>query len=87
MSRICAVTGAKPGKGHRINRSGKSKKSGGIGMHVTSNTRRNFSPNLKRKRIWVPELKKHVTVKLNARALKTLDKKGAYAVLKKLKLV
>lgn len=87
MARRCSITGAKPVKGHRIIRSGKSKKSGGIGMHVTANTKRVFKPNLREKRVYVPELKRYVTVKLTARALKTLTKNGAYATLKKAGLV
>ncbi len=87
MSRVCSITGTKPSTGHRINRSGKAKKKGGIGTHVTSNTKRTFVPNLQTKRIWVPELKKHVRVKLSARALKTIDKNGAYTVLKEAGLV
>jgi len=83
MSRICELTGTRPIKGSHIWRSGKAKKSGGIGTHVTANTPRVFTPNLKTKRIWVSELKKHVTVKLTARALKTISKNGAYAVLRK----
>ena len=83
MSRRCEVTGAVPVPGHRIIRSGKSKKSGGIGMHVTANTPRKFRPNLRRKKLYVPELGRHVTVRLTARALKTVDKKGAYATLKR----
>ena len=39
-------------------------------------------PNLRSKGIWVPELGKFVRVKLTARALKTLDKNGAYSTLK-----
>ena len=38
-------------------------------------------PNLKTKRVWVPELKKFVTVKATARAFKTLSKNGAYKTL------
>jgi large subunit ribosomal protein L28 len=83
MSRRCEVTGAVPALGHRIIRSGKSKKSGGIGMHVTANTPRKFRPNLRRKKLYVPELGRHVTVRLTARALKTIDKKGAYSTLKR----
>jgi large subunit ribosomal protein L28 len=83
MSRLCDVTGAKPTRGNRILRSGKAKKKGGIGTHITANTPRVFQPNLKTKRVFVPELKRHVTVKLTARALKTLTKNGAYATLKK----
>ena len=83
MSRLCEITGAKPVIGTSILRSGKAKKKGGIGTHVTANTPRVFQPNLKEKRIFVPELKRYITVKLTARALKTLTKNGAYATLKK----
>lgn len=87
MSRICSITGSKPVRGTRINRSGKAKKKGGIGMHVTGNTPRLFNPNLHTKRVWVPEQKRYVKVKLTARGLKTLDKKGVYPTLKKLGLI
>ena len=40
MARICAITGRRPVKGSIINRKGQSKKSGGIGTHVTSITKR-----------------------------------------------
>jgi large subunit ribosomal protein L28 len=48
MARICELTGKRPGKGSIIWRSGKSKKSGGIGTHVTAITKRRFFPNLQR---------------------------------------
>ena len=83
MSRLCEITGAIPTRGNHILRSGKAKKKGGIGMHVTANTPRVFQPNLKQKRIFVPELKRYISVKLTARALKTLTKNGAYVTLKK----
>lgn len=87
MSRSCIITGKKPTRGHTINRSGKAKKKGGIGTHVTSNTPREFVPNLRAKRLWVPELKRFVTLKLSARAMKTMDKNGVYATLKTAGLV
>jgi large subunit ribosomal protein L28 len=87
MSRVCSITGAKPAKGSKIHRRGLAKKKGGIGMHVTKVVPREFVPNLQTKRIWVPELKKFVTVKLTARALKTIAKNGAYPTLKKAGLV
>ncbi|MBX7157512.1 MAG: 50S ribosomal protein L28 [Verrucomicrobiae bacterium] len=83
MARQCQITQAKPVKGSSIIRSGKAKKKGGIGMHVTANTPRNFFPNLKNKKIYVPELKRYVSVKLTARALKTVTRHGAYNTLKK----
>jgi large subunit ribosomal protein L28 len=48
MARICELTGTGPMKGSIIWRSGKSKKSGGIGTHVTAITKRRFMPNLQR---------------------------------------
>ncbi|MCD6049259.1 MAG: ribosomal protein [Verrucomicrobia bacterium] len=48
MSKICELTGKGPIKGSHIWRSGKAKKSGGIGTHVTAITKRRFLPNLQR---------------------------------------
>ena len=87
MSRVCSITGAKPTKGHVIHRRGLAKKKGGVGQHVTANTPRVFIPNLKVRRLWVPELNRFVKVKLTARALKTVTKNGAYRTLKKAGLV
>ncbi len=60
-----------------------AKKKGGVGQHVTANTPRLFTPNLKTRRIWVPELHRFLTVKLTARALKTITKNGAFKTLQK----
>ncbi len=87
MSRVCSITGAKVRRGGKVHRSGLAKKKGGIGRHVTKVVKRNVSPNLHTKRIWVPELTRHVKVKLTARALKTIAKNGAYSTLKKAGLV
>ena len=48
MARICELTGKRPIKGSHIWRSGKAKKKGGIGTHVTATTKRRFFPNLQR---------------------------------------
>jgi len=48
MARRCQLTGKGPVKGSRIWRSGKPKKQGGIGTHVTAITKRRFFPNLQR---------------------------------------
>ena len=48
MARICELTGKRPMKGSIIWRSGKAKKSGGIGTHITAITKRRFFPNLQR---------------------------------------
>ena len=83
MSRICSITGAGVSRGSVIHRRGMAKKKGGVGRHVTKNVPRTFTPNLKTKRLWVPEIGGFVTVKLSTRALKTVAKNGAFATLKK----
>ncbi|GHC66362.1 hypothetical protein GCM10007100_37730 [Roseibacillus persicicus] len=64
-----------------------AKKKGGIGRHVTQVNKRLVTPNLHVKRIWVPELDKFVKVKLTAKALRTINKNGAYVTLKKAGLI
>lgn len=54
MSRICYITGKKRVVGSRISRRGQSKKSGGIGTHVTKKVKRIFKPNLQRVKIMLP---------------------------------
>ena len=87
MSRVCIITGSKPTRGSVIHRRGMAKKKGGVGRHVTKNVPRTFSPNLHEHRIWVPELRKYIRIKVTARGMKTLNKNGAYLTLKKAGLV
>ena len=54
MARICELTGKGPIKGSHIWRSGKAKKKGGIGTHVTAITKRRFFPNLQRVKALMP---------------------------------
>lgn len=54
MARICPISGKRPIKGHHIWRSGKAKKKGGIGTHVTAMTKRRFFPNLQRVKAVLP---------------------------------
>ncbi|MBI3191846.1 MAG: 50S ribosomal protein L28 [Pedosphaera parvula] len=54
MARICELTGKGPIKGNHIWRSGKAKKKGGIGTHVTAITKRRFLPNLQRVKAMLP---------------------------------
>jgi len=63
MSRRCQVTGVGPISGNSIS-------------HAHNKTKRRFLPNLQKKRIWVKELNRFVTVKLSTRALRTISKNG-----------
>ena len=76
MARTCAVTG----------------KSGLMtGRYSNRNRATEFNPggmkrskaNLQKHKVYVPEMGKHITLTLSARAMKTIGKRGAYATLKK----
>ncbi len=68
MARICELTGVGPIKGSHIWRSGKAKKKGGIGMHVTAITKRRFFPNLQRVKAVIDGEVRYVRV--SAKAIK-----------------
>lgn len=63
MSRICQVTGAKPGFGHHVS-------------HSHRRTNRRFNVNVQSKRYWVPSLSRFVTLTVSARGIKTIDQRG-----------
>ncbi len=71
MSKKCELTGTRPMYGNNVS-------------HAHNKTRRRFLPNLQKKRIWIAEEKRFVTMKLTARAIKTLDKKGYTAMMKEM---
>ena len=88
MARFCELTGKGPIKGSIIWRSGKAKKLGGIGTHVTAVTKRRFLPNLQRVkavingevryiRVAASALKKGLVVKAPKRTWKKGDEKAA----------
>ncbi len=69
MARRCRLTGKKPLVGNHVS-------------HSQRKVKRVQKPNLKNKRIYVPELRRFVRVKLSTRALRTVNKKGFMAFLK-----
>lgn len=77
----CEITGKRPLTGHVIRRRGLSKKSGGVGIKTTAINPRKFYPNLHKRRLFVPELKRFVVVRVTANALRTAKKKGLYQTL------
>jgi large subunit ribosomal protein L28 len=54
MAKVCELTGKGSMKGSIIWRSGKAKKAGGIGTHITAITKRRFMPNLQRVKAQMP---------------------------------
>jgi large subunit ribosomal protein L28 len=71
MSRVCQLSGKRPISGNHVS-------------HSNHKTRRKFYPNLQKKRFFIPETGKWVTLKVTTRVLRTINKLGIYAYLKKL---
>ena len=69
MSRVCELTGKKAITGHSVSFSNKKNK-------------RKFNVNLTKKRFYIPEEDKWVTLKVSTSALKNINKKGITAVIK-----
>ncbi len=80
MSKICPITkkGSKMA-GRYSNRIRATK------FNPTGKVRR--QANLQKKKIYVPELEKTITLNISTKAIKTINKKGAYQTLKKANLI
>jgi large subunit ribosomal protein L28 len=75
MAKQCQITGKKTQIGGRY-----SNRTRATQFNPCGKARR--QPNLQKKRIYVPELGKHVTVNISTKALRTIAKNGAYETLK-----
>ena len=76
MGKICPITNKTTQVG-----GGYSNRTRATQYNPTGKVRR--SPNFQTKKIYVPELKKSVTLTISARGIKTIQKNGAYNTLKK----
>lgn len=71
MSKICQLTGKKPLTGNSVS-------------HAHNRTKTRQYPNLKVKRIWIPEENRFIKLKISTRAFRTLKKKGYAAMISEL---
>ena len=70
MSKVCQITGKRPRVGNNVS-------------HSNIKTKRKFYPNLQKKRFYIPEEDRWVTLKVSASVLRTINKNGLTDVLKK----
>ena len=80
MANICPVTK----KGTKV-RGGYSNRTRATQFNPVGMTR--SYPNLQKKKIYIPELKKYIRLTLSTSAIKTINKNGAYKTLKKAGLI
>jgi large subunit ribosomal protein L28 len=76
MAKVCAVTNKSS-----INGGGYSNRTRATQFNPTGMRRR--YANLQKKKVYIPELKKSISLTLSTKAIKTIQKNGAYATLKK----
>jgi large subunit ribosomal protein L28 len=69
MARKDDITGRSPLNGYRSSK-------------ANNKTKHRFHLNLQKRRFYIPEEDRWVTLKVSAKTLRTINKKGIYAVLK-----
>ncbi len=70
MSRICDITGKRPRVGNSVS-------------HANNRVKRRFLPNLHTKKFYVPSQNVWILLKVSSTALRTINKNGIDAVLRK----
>ena len=68
MSKVCQVTGKRPVAGNNVS-------------HAKNHTKRRFLPNLQSHRFWVEGEKRFVKLRVTAKGMRIIDKKGIEQVL------
>lgn len=72
MSKVCQVTGKRPLYGNNVS-------------HAKNKTRRRFMPNIHTRKYWSEKLKRIITLKVSAKGMRIIDKKGIDTVITEIK--
>ncbi len=72
MSKVCQITGKRPMVGNNVS-------------HSNNKLKRRFNPNLQKKKFYVAEEDRWITLKVSTSAIRTINKIGLIAALKKAK--
>ena len=72
MSRVCDVTGKNPMFGNNVS-------------HANNKSRRRFNINLQKKRFWLTDENRYVTLRVSTRGMRIIDKKGIRKVINELR--
>ena len=71
MSKVCQLTGKRPITGNNVS-------------HSNRKTKRRFVPNMQKKRFFLQEEGRWITMTVSTSAIRNINKLGLYAYLKKL---
>lgn len=72
MARVCQVTGKKTISGNHVSKS-------------NNKVKRKFYPNLFKKRFYLPEEDRWISLKVSAKGMRDINKKGITAVVKEMR--
>ena len=72
MSRMCDVTGKKPMFGNNVS-------------HAHNKSRRRFNINLQKKRFWLADESRYITLNVSTQGLRLIDKNGIRRVVNELR--
>ena len=72
MSKVCQVTGKKPQSGNNVS-------------HANNRTKRTFKPNLHKHKFWIESEKRFISLKVSAKGMRIIDKKGIEKVLSEIR--
>ncbi|MCA0402272.1 MAG: 50S ribosomal protein L28 [Proteobacteria bacterium] len=72
MSRVCQVTGKRPMTGNNVS-------------HANNKTKRRFLPNIKKRRFWVEEENRFVSLRVSTKGMRIIDKLGIKVVIDQLR--
>lgn len=72
MSRVCQVTGKRALVGNKVS-------------HSKRHTKKRSEVNLRRKRLWFEEESRFVSLRVSARGMKIIDKRGLAVIIKEMR--
>lgn len=70
MSKVCAISGKRPRVGNNVS-------------HANNKVKRRFNPNLQKKKFYIPEEDRWVTISVSTSMLRSINKNGIYKEIKK----
>lgn len=70
MSKVCEISGKRPRVGNNVS-------------HANNKVKRRFNPNLQKKRFYIPEEDRWVTINVSTSMLRTINKNGIFTEIKK----
>lgn len=73
MSKVCEISGKRPRVGNNVS-------------HANNKVKRRFNPNLQKKKFYIPEEDKWVTIRVCTSTLRSINKNGIYSEIKKARL-